>query len=73
MPANDGNQTAGSPSNLGSGGLSTPGPVSAGSLELTSATLAGAATAGAIVPADFVGFIEVTVNGAIVKIPYYNV
>jgi hypothetical protein len=73
MPANDGNQTAGSPSNFGSGGLSTPGPAQVGSLVLTNATLAGAATAGAIVPADFVGFIEVTVNGAIVKIPYYNV
>ena len=33
MPANDGNQTAGSPTNLGSGGLNTTGPLNGLTLE----------------------------------------
>ncbi len=48
MPANDGNQTSGSPTNIGSGGLTTAGPVNAGTLEAGNAlanqsTLSGAA------------------------------
>lgn len=37
------------------------------------ATTATTATAGSIVPTDFVGFIEIKLNGTLVKIPYYSV
>lgn len=54
------------------GSLSASGSVAGATLDITAAPTAAAATAGTVVPTDFVGFMEITLNGATVKIPYYN-
>ena len=72
MPTYDGNQQTGELTTLGEGGLATTGPLSGGTLALTDATTAATATAGTVVLGDAVGFIEISLNGATVKIPYYN-
>jgi hypothetical protein len=46
---------------------------STGAIGFASVTTAATATAGSIVPTDFVGFFELTINGTVRKIPYYSV
>ena len=78
MPTYDGNQQTGELTKLGAGGFETAGPLSAAgplsgaTLAITDAVTAATATAGTVVLGDAVGFIEITLNGATVKIPYYN-
>jgi hypothetical protein len=36
-------------------------------------TAPSATSGGAVLPANPAGFVEITVNGKIVKVPYYNV
>ena len=72
MPTYDGNQQAGELTKLGAGGFETAGPLSGATLAITDAVTAATAPAGTVVLGDAVGFIEITLNGATVKIPYYN-
>ena len=72
MPTYDGNQQTGELTKLGAGGFSTAGPLSGATLDLTDTVTAATATAGTVVLGDAVGFIEISLNGATVKIPYYN-
>ena len=41
-------------------------------LDIENATLSATATGGAILPGDFVGYLDITLNGSPVKIPYYS-
>lgn len=72
MPTYDGNQQTGELTKIGAGGVSTTGPLSGATLEITDAVTASTATAGSVVLGDAVGFVEISLNGATVKIPYYN-
>jgi ABC-type Fe2+-enterobactin transport system substrate-binding protein len=72
MPTYDGNQQTGELTKIGAGGVSTTGPLSGATLAITDAVTASTATAGSVVLGDAVGFVEISLNGATVKIPYYN-
>jgi hypothetical protein len=64
-----------SANNFGSENLTTTGTITAGNISISSATTAttvGATGGASALPVNPVGYISISINGSIRKIPYYN-